>query len=142
MKRRDVHIGPGAPSLLLVVVAVGMSILGLLALMSARSDARLAERSRRFAEAEYQTAARAERTLAGLDAVLLDCAGEEDYLEAVYERLPEDMDMEDSVVSWTEAGEMGRSLYCAVELAAPGETPRYQWVEHSFQAPEADFEAF
>ena len=42
MKRREIHIGPGAPSLLLVVVVVGMSVLGLLALMSARSDAKLA----------------------------------------------------------------------------------------------------
>ena len=32
MKRRGVTIGPGAPSLLLVVVVVAMSVLGLLAL--------------------------------------------------------------------------------------------------------------
>ena len=45
MKRRGITIGPGAPSLLRVVVVVTMSILGLLALMSARSDMQLAQRS-------------------------------------------------------------------------------------------------
>ena len=82
MKRRGVTIGPGAPSLLLAVVVVAMSVLGLLALMSARSDAQLARRSLEYTEAEYERAAQAERSLAQLDGVLTACAGEEDYLAA------------------------------------------------------------
>lgn len=142
MKRREIHIGPGAPSLLLVVVVVGMSVLGLLALMSARSDAKLAERSRSFVEAEYEISARAEETLAALDAVLAQCAGEVDYLAAVAARLPEGLSMEGNLVSWTEAGEVGRSLFCAVELSPAGEQPRYRWREHSFQPAEFEFEEF
>lgn len=142
MKRREVHIGPGAPSLLLVVVVVGMSVLGLLALMSARSDAKLAQRSRSFVEAEYEISARAERTLAELDAVLAECAQEADYLAAVEARLPEALTMEGNLVTWTEAGETGRSLACAVEIAPNGAQPRYIWREHSFLAAEIEFEEF
>ena len=67
MKRRGVTIGPGAPSLLLVVVVIAMSVLGLLALMSARSDAQLTRRSLEYTVAEYERAAQAERSLAQLD---------------------------------------------------------------------------
>ena len=110
MKRRGMHIGPGAPSLLLVVVVVSMSVLGLLALMSARSDAKLAARSRSFVEAEYEISARAEYTLAELDEVLAECVGAEDVLAAVAARLPEGFEMDGNIVSWTETGALGRSL--------------------------------
>ena len=142
MKRREVHIGPGAPSLLLVVVVVGMSVLGLLALMSARSDAKLAARSRSFVEAEYEISARAEETLAALDAVLAQCAGEADYLAAVAARLPEGFEMDGNIISWTEAGALGRSLYCAVEIGEAGATPRCIWREHSFLPAEVEYEQF
>ena len=138
MKRRGVTIGPGAPSLLLVVVVVAMSVLGLLALMSSRSDAQLARRSLDYTEAEYERAAQAERSLAQLDGVLAACAGEEDYLAAVSRLLPEGMTLEGRVVRWTESGETGRSLCCAVELAEDGEKTRFRWMEHQFMADEID----
>ena len=138
MKRRGVTIGPGAPSLLLVVVVVAMSVLGLLALMSARSDAQLARRSLEYTEAEYERAAQAERSLAQLDGVLAACAGEEDYLAAVSRQLPQGMTLDGRVVRWTESGEKGRSLCCAVELAKEGAQSRFRWVEHQFMADETD----
>lgn len=139
MKRREVHIGPGAASLLLVVVVVSMSVLGLLALMSARSDAQLSQRSRQFAQAEYQISARAERSLARLDGVLAQCAAAEDYLAQVASRLPEGMTLDGRVVSWTETGETGRSLRCAVELLEANRQPRYRWVEHLFGTADGDW---
>ncbi len=132
MKRRGSRIGPGAPSLLLVVVVVSMSVLGLLALMSARSDMQLARRSQEYTQAEYASAAQAERRLALLDSVLWQCAGESDYFAAVASRLPEGMTLEGGTVSWTESCGMGRSLLCAVELLTPGQTERFRWTEHQF----------
>lgn len=138
MKRRNFYIGPGAASLLLVIVTVSMSVLGLLALMSARSDEKLMQRSRDFVTAEYETAARAERRLAALDALLADCAGQAGddaaYLALVDEGLPEGMALTGRVVSFTEAGETGRSLHCEVTLSPLGETPRLTWTEHRFGA--------
>ena len=140
MKRRGVTIGPGAPSLLLVVVVIAMSVLGLLALMSARSDAQLTRRSLEYTVAEYERAAQAERSLAQMDGVLAACAGEEDYLAAVSRQLPEGMTLDGRVVRWTESGDTGRSLCCAVELQEDGAKTRFRWVEHQFIANEIDTE--
>ncbi len=141
MKRRSFYIGPGAASLLLVIVTVSMSVLGLLSLMSARSDEKLMQRSRDFVTAEYETAAQAERSLAALDAVLADCArdtgGDADYLALVAEKLPEGMTLTGRDVAWTQTGEAGRGLRCAVALAPWGEEPRYTWLEHRFGADAA-----
>lgn len=140
MKRRGVTIGPGAPSLLLVVVVVAMSVLGLLALMSARSDAQLTRRSLEYTVGEYERAAQAERSLAQLDGVLAACAGEEDYLAAVSRQLSEGMTLDGRVVRWTESGDTGRSLCCAVELQEDGAKTRFRWLEHQFIANEIDTE--
>ena len=140
MKRRGVTIGPGAPSLLLVVVVIAMSVLGLLALMSARSDAQLTRRSLEYTVAEYERAVQAERSLAQLDGVLAACAGEADYLAAVSRQLPEGMTLDGRVVRWTESGDTGRSLCCAVELQEDGAKTRFRWVEHQFIANEIDTE--
>ena len=140
MKRRGVTIGPGAPSLLLVVVVIAMSVLGLLALMSARSDAQLTRRSLEYTVAEYERAAQAERSLAQLDGVLAACAGEEDYLAAVSRQLSEGMTLDGRVVRWTESGDTGRSLCCAVELQEDGAKTRFRWLEHQFIANGIDTE--
>lgn len=136
MKRRSFYIGPGAASLLLVVVVVSMSILSLLALMSARSDEKLMERSRDFAAAEYETSASAERRLAELDGIVAECAqvasDDAAFLKLIAERLPENMTMDGRVIAWEEAFEAGRALSCAVRVSEWGESPRLEWTEHLF----------
>lgn len=140
MKRREVHIGLGAPSLLLVIVVVSMSVLGLLAIMSARNDAQLSRRSQTYTLAEYDRAAQAETHLAQLDALLVQCTGAADYYAAVKQLLPDFMRMEGHRVTWTEEGETGRSLLCTVELLPPGSPERYRWVEHLFLVTESNFD--
>ena len=44
-RKMNVSFGPGAASLILIVVILSMGVLGMLALMNARNDARLSERS-------------------------------------------------------------------------------------------------
>ena len=134
MNRKDYHIGPGAASLLLIIVVLAMSVLGVLSMINARSDNRLSVRSAEVAEQAYELSSAAERSLAALDAVLVDCAaqaeGDEAWLALVAQSLPEGMDMTERVVRWTEQTESGRKMICAVELAAYGASPRMQWTEH------------
>lgn len=142
MKRRQMYIGPGAASLILLIVVVSMTVLGLLALMSARGDMKLIQRSRQFTAAEYEASARAEQTLAGLDALLARCtqtaSTEDAYLLAVGRELPDGLSMEGRLIRWTEDGGVGRALACEVELAPLGDFPHYIWKEHAFQTEYED----
>lgn len=142
MKRRNLYIGPGAASLLMVIVVVSMSVLGLLALMSARSDEKLMQRNRDFVTAEYETSANAERSLAQLDDLAADCAiiasSDEAYLALVERELPDGMEMSGREISWTEISTLGRGLHCVVELAELGAQPRLAWREHMFISESED----
>lgn len=136
MNKKDYHIGPGAASLLLIVVVLSMSTLGMLALMNARSDYRLSLRSAEVMRQAYGLSNQAERSLAMLDGVLVACAGEAEddaqWLEIVGNSLPYGMTMVGRTVSWTEvfAAPTERSMTCTVEIAPLGAFPRTTWVEH------------
>ena len=140
MKRREYRIGPGAASLLLVVVVVSMSVLGLLALINARGDQKLTERGVQFAASEYTASAQAERRLAELDGVLLQCAqragSNEEYMDLILEALPAGMRMEENIVSWEQESEYGRMLSCGVEIEPLDAPERYTWKQHMFVAGE------
>lgn len=131
---RKYQIGPGAASLLLVVVMLAMSVLGMLSMMNARSDNRLSVRSAEVAEETYALSSAAERSLAALDAVLVDCAAQaeddEGWLALVKDALPEGMTLSGRTVRWTEQSDEGRSMICAVELEDFGAMPRTRWTEH------------
>lgn len=133
MNRKDYHIGPGAASLMLIVVVMSMSVLGILAMMNARSDNRLSMRAAEVAEQAYGLSSAAERSVAALDAVLVQCADQaeddEGWLALVAEALPEGMTLSDHTVTWTEEGGE-RKLVCAVELNELGEETRMRWTEH------------
>jgi len=141
MEHRDYHIGPGAVSLLLVIVVVGMSILGLLAMISARGDFKLTERSIGFVVSEYAAAAEAEARLAELDGILSEAsvsASDDEYLKLVSEMLPEGMTLEERTVSWCVESDGGRDLVCEVEILPLGADERYRWVSHIFEAASND----
>lgn len=142
MKRREYRIGPGAASLLLVVVVVSMSVLGLLALINARGDHKLTERGVQFAVSEYAATAEAEYKLAELDGVLAACAGQaadmEEYLRLVAAQLPDGMEMEADTVHWQQESQYGRVLMCAVKIMPPGEAESFSWQEHMFAAVEGE----
>ena len=70
MNQREYRIGPGAASLMLLVVVLSMSVLGMLALMSARSDENLSLRSAEVARQVAELNVSAERSLAELDDAL------------------------------------------------------------------------
>lgn len=133
MNQREYRIGPGAASLMLLVVVLSMSALGMLAMMSARSDESLSLRSQDVARQVAELNVSAEQSLARLDAVLADAArtaqGEADYLARVEAALAEEpeagMTLLGRTVSWTETNDERRTLICAVELQEQGAFPRY-----------------
>ena len=138
MKRKsNVAIGPGAASLILIVVILSMGVLGMLALMNARNDARLSSRSTCVVVAGYELNDRAERRLAELDGAVAECAalsdGDDAFLTAVRGRLPEGMLMDGRMVTWSETDGL-RTLSCAVEVLPLGDGQRLAWRTHRMTA--------
>lgn len=141
-RRSRISFGPGAASLILIVVVLSMSVLGILALMNARNDSRLSQRSMQVIEAGYALSAKAEHTLAGLDETAAKCADsaadDAAYAEAVRRALPAGMTLDDDrVIAWTET-DGARTLECAVALAPLGEGTRLNWTKHRLTAATED----
>ena len=142
-RKSNVSFGPGAASLILIVVILSMGVLGMLALMNARNDAQLSRRSIEVVAAGYALNDRAERSVAELDAVLARYAAatysEEAYLNAVRCSLPDGMLMGENsrIVSW-ELTDGLRTLSCAVEVLPQGEKERLRWREHRLTAVTED----
>ena len=132
-----ISFGPGAASLILIVVILSMSVLGMLSLMSARADLNLTERSARVIEAVYELNTRAERRLASLDGIAVICGGraqdDEDYLRLIGENLPIDMSMSEREISWTESDGL-RELSCSVKVLPLNSGRRLEWTKHTLTA--------
>ena len=136
-RKSNVAFGPGAASLILIVVILSMSVLGMLALMNGRNDHKLSSRSIAVVEAGYALNEQAERSLATLDGVLYTCsaiaADDDAYLAAIRGLLPAGMLMDGRIVRWQENDEL-RTLSCAVEVLPLGESERLRWREHRLTA--------
>ena len=105
MNRRRISFGPGAASLLLVVIVLVLSLLSLLTLTCARNDLALSRRSARTGEQTAELFARAERSRALLEDALAECAAraatDAEYLDLAAAALPEGMALESREVVWT-----------------------------------------
>ena len=140
MNNRKIALGPGAASLILIVVVLALVMLSMLSLVTARNDEGLSLRGAEMIENVYRLSAESERRLAELDAVLVREAGETDfaaYLERVAEALPEGMTLEEDEVSWTQPLE-NRWLDCRVRLLPAGEGRRMEWVSHRLIVEESE----
>ncbi len=140
MNKRKIALGPGAASLILIVVVLSLCMLAMLTMISARNDNNLSVRSVSSVEQVYELSSKCEESLSRLDAILADnirqgLSGDE-YLNAVSEQLPEEMILEDDLVSWIEETE-GRTMECAVRVLSDGNGPRYEWVSHRLLVEEA-----
>ena len=144
--KRKVALGPGAASLILIVVVLSLCMMAMLTQISARSDYNLCKRSAEMVQRVYELNAQSEQKLAELDTVLIKARQEagddmEAYLEKVGELLPGDMSLEDEQVSWTEPLD-NRNMKCIVQLLPPGEAQRTKWISHKLlvEEPEEDWE--
>ena len=106
MNKRKVALGPGAASLILIVVVLSLSMLAMLAQVGVRSDYSLAARSAEMITKVYELRDQSERRMAELDAILARCQKETtdmaSYLALVEESLPSDMTLDEDIVSWQE----------------------------------------
>ena len=146
MNKRKVALGPGAASLILIVVVLSLCMMAMLTQISARSDYNLCTRSAEMVQRVYELNAQSEQKLAELDAVLVKAqqeAGSDQtaYLEKVETLLPEGMSLEEDRVTWTEPMD-NRNLECIVQLLPPGEKQRTKWISHKLlvEEPEEDWE--
>ena len=145
MNKRKIALGPGAASLILIVVALSLCMLAMLAQIGARNDASLASRSAEMITRVYELSDQSERRFAELDGVLARCQKEvqdmDTYLELVGKNLPEGMVLEENVVSWTEPLD-NRTMNCGVKLAEPGTMLRAEWVNYRLKVDEPEGDDF
>lgn len=140
--KRKIALGPGAASLILIVVILSLCMLSMLMQIGARNDVSLASRSTEMITNVYELYARAERRLAKLDAFLLRCeeaTGETDaYLDLVEQNLPEGFTIQDTtdgkIISWQDPLDR-RVLTSAVKLLPLGGAERTMWVVHTLAEP-------
>ena len=140
-EKSRISFGPGAASLILIVIILSMSVLGILSLMNSRNDLKLSERSINVIEAVYQLYDEAEREFASLDATVAKVGkavkDKEEYLPVISAALPEGMIMNGNTISWNKTDGF-RSLDLAVEVLPLGNTPRIRWTEHRLTAVTED----
>ena len=144
--KRKVALGPGAASLILIVVVLSLCMMAMLTQIGARNDYNLCKRSAEMVQRVYELNAQSEGKLAELDAVLVkaqqDVGTDMDaYLKKVEELLPEGMTLEEGNITWTEPLD-NRNLECIVKLLPPGEKQRTKWISHKLvvDEPEEDWE--
>ncbi len=142
MERREFHIGPGATSLILVALVLCMSALSMLALVNARNDLHLSERSVEVAQRLNTLYNDAERAKARVDAMVASLADKDEAqaLADIAELLPEGVTLDGRIVRWTETSELGQILQCAVEIRSFTELPRVVWVDHALMNENVNME--
>ena len=140
-RKSRISFGPGAASLILIVVILSMSVLGILSLMNARNDHRLITRSVEVVQAGMVLNNQAELALANLDVIAVKCGqmAEDDaaYELAVRSNLPAGMLMNGRTIFWEESDGY-RTLACAVELLPLSGTERLRWQTHRLTAVTED----
>jgi len=145
MNKRKVALGPGAASLILIVVVLSLCMMAMLTQIGARNDYNLCTRSAEMVQRVYELNAQSEQKLAELDALLVTAQKEasdmDSYLEKVGELLPDDMTLDEDRITWTEPLD-NRNLECIVQLLPPGEKQRTKWISHKLMVdePEDDWE--
>ena len=145
MNKRKIAMGPGAASLILIVVTLSLCVLTMLTLISARNDENLSIRSTRMIEQVYTLFARSEQDMARLDDVLIQARKDSDswdtYLETVKKNLPEGMTLEEDRVLWNDPLD-NRDLECVIRLLPLEQEQRMSWEVHRLivEEPEDDWE--
>lgn len=120
--KREFRVGPGAASLILIVVVLGMTVLGVLALASSLADLRLSRRSAELTSGYYVALSEGETRLAALydalDEARRDARSDEEYLLSVASALPEGCALSDRLITFSVDAKARRSLVYEAELLA------------------------
>ena len=89
MNKRKIALGPGAASLILIVVVLSLCMLAMLAQIGSRNDYSLASRSAEMITRVYELSEKSERRFAALDAILAECQKETQDKEAYLQKVAE-----------------------------------------------------
>lgn len=140
-KKSSISLGPGASSLILIFVVLALAVLSMLSLMTARNDLKFSERSAAVIASVYELNEAAEARKAEVDHILAECAkdagSDEDYLAAVAEALPEDMEISENEISWSES-DGTRRLDLVLRVLPLSEDHRSDWTRHNLMAETGD----
>ena len=145
MNKRKIALGPGAASLILIVVVLSLCMLAMLTQIAAKNDYNLCTRSAEMVQKVYELNAQSEQNFARLDSVLVSARKEttdmQAYLDKVKEMLPEGMTLDEDRVTWNEPLD-NRNLECIVQLLPIEDTQRAKWISHKLavEEPEDDWE--
>ena len=145
MNKRKVALGPGAASLILIVVVLSLCMISMLTQIAAKNDYNLCSRSAEMVQKVYELNAQSEQKYASLDAMLVSARKEsadmQAYLDKVKELLPESMTLEEDRITWTEPLD-NRNLECIVQLLPIEDAQRAKWISHKLvvEEPEDDWE--
>ncbi len=142
MKRKSsFSLGPGASSLILIFVVLNLTVLGMLALMTARNDLRFSQRSAEVIEAVYTLDDQAQRHAAEITALArqnASGAGDGDALiSALSSQLPDGFAADGNAVTWQESdGE--RVLDCALGISLIDGQVTTDWLRHTLTSTIGD----
>lgn len=129
------RIGPGASTILMILVVLVMTMLGVLSLFSARSDMEMSQRTQQASADYYAAQTEFSLWISDLDAALLSLREEAAGDAGAYARLVLDetgVQVGETLEYRAQAGETRR--YCAnVEILSLSETDRFRisdrWLE-------------
>ena len=159
--RGEYRVGPGASSLLLIFVAVCLTTIGILMLISSIADSRLSDRSTQHVQGYYEAATRVQREIGVLDGQLFSArkqAGEDlnTYRELVLDltgdQIPmsvSEMDNDEDALRITFFVPMSENnrIECDLRVPMSFEGARYEIARHvaaniSDWVPEENMELF
>ena len=140
-RKSTITLGPGASSLILIFVVLAMAVLSMLSLMSARNDLKFSERSSAVIVSAYELNEVAEERHAEVDRLLYECAkgaeSQEEYLAAIGAALPEDMELFEDEIRWSES-DGARMLELVLRVQPLTESKRTVWIRHNLMAETGD----
>ena len=132
-----ISFGPGAASIILILVILSMSILAILSLISAKGEIQLADRSVEVIRSVCALNTKAEEMAAEIDGIVAAAREsgqtEEEILRSVGEQLPAGVQLSENTVSWNET-DGKRQLSCALEITGSSGSDRLVWKEHRLTA--------
>lgn len=144
MRAREYRIGPGASSLLLILLVLTLTTLGMLSLMSARADWKLSARARDMTQAYYAADAAVQERLMALDELLADArAGakaEAEYRAAVAASLPDWASLSGDEIAFSQDAGGSRVIEVRLQIVGLAGGARYEILSYAL-VDEMDWEA-
>ena len=128
MNKYGFRIGPGAASIILVIVVVTMSILGVLALSEAKTEKTLSEKSTQFVKEANLLEYNAQFTVMQLDEIISSAREQSDFLSYIKETIPENVSMMEDRLSFETSLDGSKFLEITIRILPDTEDERFEYV--------------